>query len=93
MGRVIVASVTLCVCLCVRTLKRKQLKLTIPNFILADIQCMAVSRRALPLGSKGQGHTVIRYAVDNLTWVCMSIGLLRFTSFFNAVITDVLFFS
>jgi len=47
-----VASVALCVCVCVRTLKEKRLELSTPN--LVDTRCMTVVRHALALKSRGQ---------------------------------------
>ena len=51
-----VASVALCVCLCVLTLKGKRLELLTSNLI--DTQCMAVTQHGLTLMSKGQGQII-----------------------------------
>ena len=53
-------SVCLSVCLFIRALKGKRLELSTPN--LVNVYSIAVARRALTQGSKGQGHTVTKTA-------------------------------
>jgi len=59
-----------CVCVCVCTLKVKWLELSTPN--LVDVPCMAFGQHV-----KVRCHTITKAL---LVWVCMSLGLFRFSS-------------
>ena len=49
-------------CLCVHTLRGKRLELSAPNLVC--IWCMTITQHVLIPRSKGQGHAVIKFAVD-----------------------------